>query len=56
MMEFLSQGGYAFYVWSCYGLGAALMVGEIIALRRHQRTIVAQLGRLKRMRETEVNQ
>ena len=56
MMEFLSQGGYAFYVWSCYGLGAVLMVGEIIVLRRRQRTILAQLGRLKRMREAEVNQ
>ncbi|RLA35995.1 MAG: heme exporter protein CcmD [Gammaproteobacteria bacterium] len=55
MMEFLSQGGYAFYVWSCYGLGIVLITVEITALRRRQRTIVAQLGRLKRMREAEVS-
>ena len=55
MMEFLSQGGYAFYVWSCYGMGALLLTAEIVALRRKRRTIVAQLGRLRRMREAEVS-
>jgi heme exporter protein D len=55
MMEFLSQGGYAFYVWSCYGLGVLLLVVEITSLRRRQRTILTKLGRLKRMREAEVS-
>ena len=54
MSEFLSQGGYAFYVWSCYGMGALLLVAEIVSLRRRRRTILARLGRLKRMHEAEV--
>ena len=54
MMEFLAQGGYAFYVWSCYGMAALLLVAEIVLLRRRHRTILAQLGRLVRMRQNEV--
>jgi heme exporter protein D len=48
--DFLSQGGYAFFVWSSYGMTLALMVAEIVALRRRERTIFARLGRLMRMR------
>lgn len=55
MMEFLAQGGYAFYVWSCYGLGVVLLAGEIVALRRRRRTILAQLGRLRRMHQAEAS-
>ena len=29
MSEFLSQGGYAFYVWSSYGMAAILLVLEV---------------------------
>ncbi|MDX1594393.1 MAG: heme exporter protein CcmD [Gammaproteobacteria bacterium] len=56
MMEFLAQGGYAFYVWSCYGMGAVLLAAEIVALRKRRRTILSRLGRLKRMRDAEVNE
>jgi heme exporter protein D len=48
--DFLSQGGYAFFVWSSYGMTLVLMVAEIVALRRRERTIFARLGRLMRMR------
>jgi heme exporter protein D len=54
MMEFLAQGGYAFYVWSCYGLAVLLLAAEVVALRTRRRTILAQLGRLLRMRKAEV--
>ncbi len=53
MMEFLSQGGYAFYVWSCYGIAALLIAAELIALGKRRRTILARLGRLKRVRDAE---
>jgi heme exporter protein D len=53
MSDFLSQGGYGFYVWSSYGLAAALLIGEVVALRRQRRTIFARLGRLMRMRARE---
>lgn len=51
MNEFLSQGGYAFFVWSSYGMGLALLVIEILLLRRERRTILARLGRLARLRK-----
>jgi heme exporter protein D len=53
MKDFLSQGGYAFYVWSAYGLAAALLIAEVVALRHQRRTIFARLGRLMRMRARE---
>ena len=54
--EFFSQGGYAFYVWSSYGLGFALLLLEIIQLRNQHRTILSRIGRLIRMRASESEQ
>lgn len=51
--DFFSQGGYGFYVWSSYGMALALLVAEIIQLRRQRRTILARIGRLIRMRVEE---
>ena len=53
MNEFFSQGGYGFYVWSSYGMALVLLVAEIIQLRKQRRTILAQIGRLIRMRAEE---
>lgn len=53
MSEFLAQGGYAFYVWSAYGLTVVLLVAEIVQLKRRRRTIFARLGRLMRVRARE---
>ncbi|MCU0834728.1 MAG: heme exporter protein CcmD [Chromatiaceae bacterium] len=50
MMEFLSQGGYAYFVWASYGAALVLLVGEMVQLRRTHRTILTRLGRLLRMR------
>jgi heme exporter protein D len=44
--EFFSQGGYAFYVWSSYGMALVLLVWELLQLRAQRRTILARLGRL----------
>ena len=49
MSEFYSQGGYAFYVWSSYGMGLILVVLELVQLRRQRRAILARLGRLMRL-------
>jgi heme exporter protein D len=53
MSEFLSQGGYAFFVWSSYAMGLALLVAEMLLLRRERRTILARLGRLARLRNLD---
>jgi heme exporter protein D len=50
MSNFLSQGGYAFFVWGSYGMVAVLLLIEILQLRSQRRTILARLGRLSRMR------
>ncbi len=51
MTEFLHQGGYAFFVWGSYGMALALLIAEVVLLRRSRRTILARLGRLLRVQE-----
>ena len=34
MIEFLRMGGYAAYVWSCFGLAAAVLAWNIMSARR----------------------
>lgn len=50
MNEFLSQGGFAFFVWSSYGMTLVLLLAEILQIRQRDRTIRARIGRLMRMR------
>ena len=52
MSAFLSQGGYAVFVWGAYGMVAALLLIEVIGLRRQRRTILTRLGRLMRLRSS----
>ncbi|MCF7984215.1 MAG: heme exporter protein CcmD [Thiohalocapsa sp.] len=51
MMEFLRQGGYAFFVWSAFGMTFLLLVAEVVQLRLSRRTILSRMGRLARLRE-----
>lgn len=53
MSQFFSQGGYAFFVWGAYGMVALLLIVEILQLRAQRRTILARLGRVIRIRESE---
>ncbi|MCG6940534.1 MAG: heme exporter protein CcmD [Thiohalocapsa sp.] len=50
MLDFLHQGGYAFYVWSAFGMTFVLLVAEVVSLRRSRRTILRRVGRLARLR------
>jgi len=34
MSEFLHMGGYAAYVWPCFGLAAAVLAWNILSARR----------------------
>tara|TARA_B110000046_G_scaffold138344_1_gene144722 strand:+ start:232 stop:396 length:165 start_codon:yes stop_codon:yes gene_type:complete len=46
MIEFLEMGGYAAYVWSCYGIVAlVLLLNSISSWRRYQNLLL----RLKRL-------
>lgn len=53
--SFLSQGGYAFFVWGAYGMAALLLSTEMLLLRHRRRTILARIGRLIRMRAQETD-
>lgn len=41
--EFLSMGGYAFYVWGSFGLTAAVMVGEMLLIRSQRKELLRNL-------------
>jgi len=36
-MEYLSMGGYGFYVWGAYGVAALAIVIEIVSVRARAR-------------------
>lgn len=43
--EFLAMGGYAPYVWSAYGLTAALLLGNLWLAFRRERRVLQELAR-----------
>jgi heme exporter protein D len=48
MSDFLYMGGYAAYVWSAYGLAAAVLVGMIVHSLLWQRRVLKALKRQSR--------
>ena len=42
--NFLSMGGYAFFVWGSYGVTAVLIVVEIVLLRMRARAAREQIA------------
>jgi len=53
MDTFFAQGGYAFYVWSAYGMALLLLVLELVQLSRRRRALLARLARMLRARVLE---
>jgi len=43
--NFLSMGGYGFYVWGSYVVCAVIIVAEIWALRHRRRAALAEVRR-----------
>ncbi len=47
--EFLHMGGYAFYVWTSYGLAAVILIANLLApmltARRQRRELIGKLRR-----------
>lgn len=42
MKEFLAMGGYAAYVWTCYGITAIVVALNVwLAQRRHRQALAA---------------
>ena len=44
MTAFFAMNGYGFYIWSAYGVAALVLVIELLALRSHRRTVLAEAG------------
>jgi heme exporter protein D len=53
LLDFLRQGGYAFFVWGAFGVTFLLMIAETVQLRRSHRTILSRVGRLVRLRGSQ---
>lgn len=49
MSEFFAMGGYAGYVWSCYGLTLVILAGNLWFSRRD---LKAQIQRATRRNQT----
>ncbi len=42
MTEFFNMGGYAFYIWTAYGVTALVIAIEIASLRARRRTAIEE--------------
>lgn len=49
LTEFLHMGGYAFYVWTSYGLAAVILIANLLipmlSARRQRRELIGKLRR-----------
>ncbi len=49
LTEFLHMGGYAFYVWTSYGLTAVILIANLLVpllnARRQRRELIGKLRR-----------
>ncbi len=45
MNEFFHMGGYAFYVWTSYGLALIILLWNVILPRQRQKQLLARLKR-----------
>jgi heme exporter protein D len=41
--DFFAMGGYAFYVWSSFGITALVVIVEILLVRSRRKEVVDQL-------------
>jgi len=49
LREFFYMGGYAFYVWSAYGVAAIVLVANVVVPVLRARELRARLARQARM-------
>lgn len=47
LTEFISMGGYGFYVWASLGMTALLIVVEVIYLKRQRVTNLQRIRHIK---------
>ena len=52
MSEFFHMGGYAFFVWTSYGLAAIVLLANIILPVQRKKTIMNNLKRRQRREQS----
>ena len=45
MSEFLHMGGYAFFVWTSYGVATIILIANIIAPMRRKKALMRTINR-----------
>lgn len=53
LSEFLHMGGYAFYVWTSYGIALLILLANIIAPALHRRKLLSDIARKARRARRE---
>jgi heme exporter protein D len=53
LMEFLDMGGYAFYVWTAYGLGLIVLLANLVEPIRRERKLLREIARKARLARKE---
>jgi heme exporter protein D len=48
MSEFFNMGGYAFYVWTSYGIALVVLVANVVIPMMHRRRLLSDLARRER--------
>ena len=48
LTEFFHMGGYAFYVWTSYGIALIVLVLNLLAPLRQRRKLLADIARAAR--------
>lgn len=48
MAEFFNMGGYAFYVWTAYGIAFVVLTANVLGARACERRLRAELERRAR--------
>ena len=56
LSEFISMGGYGFYVWASFGMTALLIALEVIYVKYQRRSTVRRLQRITRLNTEATNE
>jgi len=48
--EFFHMGGYAFYVWTSYGIALLVLLANVVAPLRQRRNVLTDIARTARRR------
>ena len=51
--DFFAMGGYAFYVWTAYGLSAVVLIANALLPAKREKSLLNQIA--KRARESETD-